>query len=51
MQTSLLGIAKKARSEKQYRFRNLYRMINEEMLYSCWREPKERRLWRGPGER
>jgi RNA-directed DNA polymerase len=37
VQTSLLGIAKKARSEKRYRFRNLYREINEELLRDSWR--------------
>jgi hypothetical protein len=33
--TSLLGIAKKARSEKKHRFRDLYRMINGPMVYRC----------------
>ena len=37
MQTSLLGIAKKAQSDKGYRFRNLYRELNEEMLRDSWR--------------
>lgn len=37
VQTSLLGIAKKAKSERRYRFRNLYREINEEMLHDSWR--------------
>ena len=37
MQTSLLGIAKKAKSEKRYRFRNLYRELNEELLLDSWR--------------
>jgi RNA-directed DNA polymerase len=37
VQTSLLGIAKKSRSEKRYRFRNLYREINEELLRDSWR--------------
>ena len=32
VQTSLLGIAKKAKSQKRYRFRNLYGMLNEELL-------------------
>ena len=31
VQTSLMGIAKKAKSDKRYRFRNLYRELNEEM--------------------
>lgn len=38
MQTSLQGIAKKAASQKRYRFRNLYGMLNEAMLKDCWRE-------------
>lgn len=37
MQTSLLGIAKKAESDKRYRFRNLYRELNEELLRDSWR--------------
>lgn len=37
VQTSLLGIAKKAASEKRYRFRNLYRDLNEELLLDSWR--------------
>lgn len=37
MQTSLLGIAKKAKSDKRYRFRNLYRELNEELLRDSWR--------------
>ncbi len=37
MQTSLLGIAKKAKSDRRYRFRNLYRELNEEMLRDSWR--------------
>jgi group II intron reverse transcriptase/maturase len=36
VQTSLLGIAKKARSDKRYRFRNLYRELNEELLLDSW---------------
>jgi RNA-directed DNA polymerase len=36
MPTSLPGIAKKARSDKKHRFRDLYRMINGPMLYRCW---------------
>lgn len=38
MQTSLEGIANKARSQKKYRFRNLFRLLNEEMLHSCWKK-------------
>jgi group II intron reverse transcriptase/maturase len=37
VQTSLLGIAKKANSDKRYRFRNLYRELNEELLLDSWR--------------
>src|SRR6185503_12528566 len=37
VQTSLLGIAKKAQSDKRHRFRNLYREPNEELLLASWR--------------
>ena len=37
MQTSLQGIAKKARERKQHRFQDLYRLLNEEFLHDCWR--------------
>src|SRR3989454_3723637 len=37
VQTSLLGIAKKAKSDKRYRIRNLYRELDEEMLEDSWR--------------
>jgi len=37
MQTSLQGIAKKAESQKKYRFRNLFGMLNEENLRDSWR--------------
>ena len=37
MQTSLLGIANKAQGDKRYRFRNLYRELNEELLLDSWR--------------
>lgn len=36
VQTSLLGIANKAKSDKRYRFRNLYRELNEELLVDSW---------------
>ena len=36
MHTSLQGIAKKAREKKGYRFRNLYMLLNEEMLLLAW---------------
>jgi len=38
MQTSLEGIAKKAKERPQYRFRNLYTMLNEDFLKECWRD-------------
>lgn len=38
MPTSLQAIAQKARQLKQYRFRDLYRMIDERALYEAWRE-------------
>jgi RNA-directed DNA polymerase len=37
MQTSLEAISKKAGKEMKYRFRNLYRMLNEEALLESWR--------------
>lgn len=37
MQTTLLGIANKAKSEQPYRFRNLYRELNEELILDSWR--------------
>lgn len=36
MQTSLEAIAKKAKRQKEYRFGNLYRLINEELLIDSW---------------
>jgi group II intron reverse transcriptase/maturase len=36
-QTSLLGIAKKAATEKAHRFQNLSGMLNTEYLMACWR--------------
>ena len=38
MQTSLQGRAKKAQSQKQYRFRDRYGLLNEELLKECWRD-------------
>ncbi|MBI5248328.1 MAG: RNA-directed DNA polymerase [Desulfomonile tiedjei] len=35
MQTSLRGIANRAASHKEHRFRNLYGMLNEENLRWC----------------
>ena len=37
MQTSLQGIAKKAKSQPRHRFRNLYGMLNEQFLTDSWR--------------
>lgn len=36
-QTSLLGLAKKAASDKAHRFRNLFAMLNVSYLLACWR--------------
>ncbi len=36
MQTSLRGISSKARREKGYRFRDLYRLINKNALRETW---------------
>jgi RNA-directed DNA polymerase len=35
-QTSLRGIAEKAKADKQHRFQNLYRELNAGFLLSCW---------------
>src|SRR5215475_16199358 len=40
MSPSLPGIATKAQEQKQYRFRNLYGMLNEELLRGSWRAIK-----------
>jgi len=37
MQTSLQGIAKKAKLNKRHRFRDLYRLLNEENLLDSWK--------------
>ena len=37
MQTSLRGIANKARKDARYRFKNLYTMLNKANLRECWR--------------
>jgi RNA-directed DNA polymerase len=37
MQTSLEAISNKAKKEKKYRFRNLYRLLNVEMLHESWK--------------
>jgi RNA-directed DNA polymerase len=38
MQTSLQGIAEKAKRQRRYRFQNLSAMLNEEYLHKCWKE-------------
>jgi len=38
MQTSLQGIAQKAKTQKKYRFGNLYGALNEAYLHDCWRD-------------
>jgi hypothetical protein len=38
MQTSLWGIARKAKQDKKYRFGNLYGLINKQALYIAWKE-------------
>ena len=38
MQTSLQGIAQKAKEQKKHRFQDLYRKLNEEFLLDCWRD-------------
>lgn len=37
MQTSLLGIANKAKQDKKYKFGNLYERIDKKALYEAWR--------------
>ncbi len=34
--TSLQGIAMKAKADKKHRFRDLYRLLNTDLLISCW---------------
>jgi len=41
VQTSLSGIAKKAKAQPKYRFRNLYGMLNEKLLTDSWLEIKK----------
>ena len=38
VQTSLRGITNKAQKQPKYRFKNLYGMIDLELLYLAWRE-------------
>jgi RNA-directed DNA polymerase len=42
MHPSLQAIAKKAREKRSYRFRNLYRLLNEEMLLEAWKRLNRR---------
>jgi hypothetical protein len=42
MHPSLQAIAKKAREKRSYRFRNLYRLLNEEMLLDAWKRLNRR---------
>lgn len=37
-QTSLRGIATKAKANGKHRFQNLYRCLNARFLYSCWKD-------------
>jgi RNA-directed DNA polymerase len=41
MPTSLQGLAQKAASQKGYRFRNLYGMLNEDFLKQGWRDIRQ----------
>ena len=38
MQTSLRGIARKAKQQKNHKFGNLYRLLNKDALYLAWKE-------------
>jgi len=38
MQTSLRGIARKAKQKKNHKFGNLYRLLNKDALYLAWKE-------------
>ena len=38
MQTSLLGIARKAKQDKNYKFGSLYGLLNKEALYIAFRD-------------
>jgi RNA-directed DNA polymerase len=40
--TFLRGIATKAKSNKQHRFRDLYRCLNEELIYDAWESLNKR---------
>ena len=41
MRTSLWSIARKAKRDTQYRFLNLYTMLNKVNLFDCWRYIKK----------
>jgi RNA-directed DNA polymerase len=41
MQTSLLGIANKAKQDKKYKFGNLYELIDKKALYEAWGKIKK----------
>lgn len=38
MQTSLWGIARKAKQQRNYKFGNLYGLLNKDALYLAWKE-------------
>ena len=38
VQTSLRGIAIKAKAKGKHRFQNLYRCLNESFLHACWKD-------------
>ena len=38
MQTTLRGIARKAKQQKNHKFGNLYRLLNKDALYLAWKE-------------
>ena len=38
MQTSLRGMARKAKQEKNYKFGNLYGMLDKQALYLAWKD-------------
>lgn len=38
MQTSLRGIARKAKQQKNHKFGNLYRLLNKDALYLAWKD-------------
>ena len=40
--TSLRGIAMRAQACKQHRFQNLYGLLSERLLHSCWRDLNKR---------